>query len=207
MISSVFRLTLTCLPGRATAILFAIEGAEVAISYQPREQKDAEDTQMYIQQKTGKQIILLPADLKGEQANIDVIEKAQKAFGGKIDILVNNVAQQLENHKIEDLSSAQWEDTFQLNINSFFYATKAALKYMPRGSSIINMASVNAFIGRPDLLDYTSTKGAIISFNRGLSNQIAGDRQIRVNAIAPGPVWTPLVPSTFRYVFFYGHAH
>ncbi|GAW08493.1 short-chain dehydrogenase reductase family [Lentinula edodes] len=95
------------------------------------------------------------------------------------------------------LTASQWEDTFALNIHSYFHITKAALPYMPRGGSIINMASINAFVGRDDLLDYTSTKGAVVSFTRGLSNQVVGEKGIRVNAIYPGPIWTPLVPSTF----------
>ncbi|ESK95688.1 short-chain dehydrogenase reductase family [Moniliophthora roreri MCA 2997] len=184
--------------GRATAILFALEGADSTIVYVGKEQKDAEDTRDYIAKKTNGQrkIHLVQADLKSEAACKTAIDECLKAFG-RLDILVNNHAQQLENRDVTTLDSKQWEDTFKVNFHSFFYVVKAALPHMKKGSSIINMASINAFIGRPDLLDYTSTKGALVSFTRGLSNQILGERQIRVNAIAPGPVWTPLVPSTF----------
>ncbi|THV00942.1 oxidoreductase, partial [Dendrothele bispora CBS 962.96] len=139
---------------------------------------------------------LVSTDLKSESECQRAIDECIKTFS-RLDILVNNSAQQLENHDVTSLSSKQWEETFQLNVHSYYYTVKAALPHMKRGSSIINMASINAFVGRPDLLDYTSTKGALVSFTRGLSNQILGERMIRVNAIAPGPVWTPLVPSTF----------
>ncbi|KAF5362885.1 hypothetical protein D9758_007047 [Tetrapyrgos nigripes] len=184
--------------GRATAILFALEGADNMIVYVPKEQKDAEDVRDYISKKTNGQrkVHLFATDLKSEAECKRSIDECIKTFG-RLDILVNNSAQQLENHDILTHDSKQWEDTFQLNIHSFYYTVKAALPHMKKGSSIINMASINAFIGRPDLLDYTSTKGAIVSFTRGLSNQIVTEKQIRVNAIAPGPIWTPLVPSTF----------
>jgi len=182
--------------GRSTAILFAIEGADSTICYLPAEQKDAEDVRDYVAQKTGRKINLYPADLKSEAACIQAVEDHLKTFG-KLDVLVNNAAQQLENHDLTTLSSKQWEETFQINMHHMFYLCKAAVPHMPRGGSIINMCSINAFIGRPDLLDYTSTKGAIVSFTRGLSNQIISDKMIRVNSIAPGPVYTPLITSTF----------
>ncbi|KAH7873285.1 NAD-P-binding protein [Lentinula edodes] len=152
--------------GRATAILFALEGADMTIVFKDGEEKDAEDTRNYIRQKTNntRTIHLVSADLRNES---------------------------------NWLTASQWEDTFALNIHSYFHITKAALPYMPRGGSIMNMASINAFVGRDDLLDYTSTKGAVVSFTRGLSNQVVGEKGIRVNAICPGPIWTPLVPSTF----------
>ncbi|KAJ3974609.1 NAD(P)-binding protein, partial [Lentinula raphanica] len=187
--------------GRATAILFALEGADVTIVYKQGEEKDAEDTKNYIRQKTNntRTVHLVEADLRGEANCVQAIQSHLSHFSNKLDILVNNAAQQLENADPEmtGLTASQWEDTFALNIHSCFHVTKAALPHMPRGSSIINMASINAFVGRDDLLDYTTTKGAVVSFTRGLSNQIVGEKGIRVNAIAPGPIWTPLVPSTF----------
>jgi len=185
--------------GRAIAILFAIEGAKgVSLNYLPKEEKDAEDVKAYIEKKVeGKtKVHLFPTDLKEEKNCIAAVEAVVKEFGS-LDILVNNAAQQLENTDITTLPSDQWLDTFQINMHSYFYTSKAAIPHLKPGSSVINMCSINAFVGRPDLLDYTSTKGAIVSFTRGLSNQILADKQIRVNSIAPGPIWTPLVPSTF----------
>lgn len=184
--------------GRAIAILYALEGADSTIAYLPSEQQDAEDVKKYIEEKTGGQrtVHCVPGDLKSEANNITLIESHMARFGS-LDILVPNAAQQLENHDITSLDSKQWEETFQINIHHYFYMTKHAIKHMPRGSAIVMMASINAYIGRPDLLDYTSTKGAIISLMRGVSNQIVGDKQVRVNAIAPGPIYTPLVTSTF----------
>ncbi|KAJ3896975.1 glucose and ribitol dehydrogenase 1, partial [Lentinula edodes] len=130
---------------------------------------------------------------------INVIQSQLSHFSNQLDILVNNAAQQLENidTQMAGLTASPWEDTFVLNIHSYFHITKAALSHMPRGGSIINMASINTFVGHDDLLDYTSTKGAVAIFTRGLSNQVVGEKSIRVNAICPGPIWTPLVPSMF----------
>ncbi|KAJ3937542.1 MAG: oxidoreductase [Lentinula lateritia] len=187
--------------GRATAILFALEGADMTIVFKDGEEKDAEDTRNYIRQKTNntRTIHLVSADLRNESNCINAIQSHLSHFSNQLDILVNNAAQQLENAdtQMAGLTASQWEDTFALNIHSYFHITKAALPHMPRGGSIINMASINAFVGRDDLLDYTSTKGAVVSFTRGLSNQVVGEKGIRVNAICPGPIWTPLVPSTF----------
>ncbi|GAA5950447.1 hypothetical protein JCM10213_003581 [Rhodosporidiobolus nylandii] len=186
--------------GRATAILAALEGANVAIAYLPQEQKDAEDTKEYIEKKTGgaRVVLLLPGDLKSEANCIQAVERTVQEFG-RLDTLFNNSAQQLQNEDILTLDSKQWEDTFQINMHHIFYTSKAAIPHLRKnqGASIINNASVNAFIGRPDLLDYTSTKGSIVAFTRGLSNQIVGKTGIRVNAVAPGPIVTPLVSSTF----------
>lgn len=182
--------------GRATAILFAMEGATSTITFLPAEQKDAEDVRDYIKQKTGKETNLFPADLKAEAMCKAVVDNHIQKFKS-VDILFNNAAQQLENHDLTTLDSKQWEDCFQLNIHAYFYMVKAAVPHMPRGSAIINNASINAYVGRDDLLDYTSTKGAIVSFTRGVSNQLLGSKQIRSNAIAPGPIYTPLISSTF----------
>ncbi|POY72177.1 hypothetical protein BMF94_4814 [Rhodotorula taiwanensis] len=184
--------------GRSAAILAAYEGANVAIVYLPQEQKDAENVRDYITEKTNglRKTLLLPLDLKSEANCIKAIDETVANFG-RLDVLFNNAAQQLENHSILTLDSKQWEDTFQLNMHSFFYMTKAAVPHLEKvKGSIVNNASVNAFIGRPDLLDYTSTKGAIVSFTRGCANQLA-EKDIRVNAVAPGPIVTPLVHSTF----------
>ncbi|GAA5906249.1 hypothetical protein JCM6882_006086 [Rhodosporidiobolus microsporus] len=184
--------------GRATAILAALEGANVAIVYLPEEQKDADDVKVAIATKAPqREVLLLPLDLKSESNCIQAVEKTVAKFG-RMDVLFNNAAQQLENKDITTLDSKQWEDTFQVNIHSYYYMSKAAVPHLlkQKGSSIVNNASVNAFIGRPDLLDYTSTKGAIVAFTRALANQQA-EKGLRVNAIAPGPIVTPLVPSTF----------
>ncbi|KIK65667.1 hypothetical protein GYMLUDRAFT_258380 [Collybiopsis luxurians FD-317 M1] len=187
--------------GRATAILFALEGADVTLVYKEDEQKDAEETREYIMKKTNnaRTVHLFATDLRQEANCISAVKSHLSKFSNRLDILVNNAAQQLENTDTEmsGLTGEQWHDTFALNIHSYFHVTKAALPHMPRGGSIINMASINAFIGRDDLLDYTTTKGAIVSFTRALSNQVVGEKGIRVNAICPGPIWTPLVPSTF----------
>lgn len=183
--------------GRAFTILATLEGAEAAIVYLPQEEKDARDTQAYVKEKTGKEILLLAYDVKVEANCIKAVEETVSKFG-RLDVLFNNAAQQLQNEDILSLDSKQWEDTFQVNMHSYFYFSKAAIPHLlkNKGSSIINNASINAYIGRPDLLDYTSTKGAIVAFTRGLSNQKIGEG-LRVNAVAPGPILTPLVTSTF----------
>ncbi|KAK4128245.1 dehydrogenase-like protein [Parathielavia appendiculata] len=180
--------------GRATAILFAMEGADSLIAYLPEEEDDAQETKKRVEQY-GQQCYLVPTDLR-DQANCKkVVDEAVRVFSGKIDILFNNAAYQMVVEDIKDLSEDQWLNTFNTNIHPYFFMAKYSLPHMKRGSTIINNASINAYIGRPDLLDYTSTKGAIISFTRGLHNQQIG-KGIRVNSIAPGPVWTPLIPST-----------
>ncbi|KAK4143276.1 uncharacterized protein C8A04DRAFT_29094 [Dichotomopilus funicola] len=180
--------------GRATAILFAMEGADSLIAYLPEEEEDAQKTKKWVE-KYGQQCYLLATDLRDKANCRKVIDEAINVSGGKIDILFNNAAYQMMVEDINDLSEDQWVHTFNTNIHPYFFLAKYALPHMKRGSTIINNASINAYIGRPDLLDYTSTKGAIVSFTRGLSNQKIG-QGIRVNAIAPGPVWTPLIPST-----------
>lgn len=189
-----------------------MEGADSFIAYLPEEEKDAQDTKKMVEEK-GQKCYTLAVNLK-ERANCQkVIDEAVKQMGG-IDILVNNHAYQMMINDIHDLSEyvfrssfdprkilmtrrEQWLHTFDTNIHPFFYLSKYALPHMKRGATIINNASINAYVGRPDLLDYTSTKGAIVAFTRGLSNQYVG-RGIRVNAVAPGPVWTPLIPATMN---------
>lgn len=181
--------------GRAIAILFAMEGARSILAYLPQEEEDAQETKRIVEEH-GKQCDLYATDLKDKQNCKTLVEKALKAMGG-IDILVNNHGTQMMVPRIEDLSEEQWLNTFDTNIHPFFFLSKYALPHMAKGSTIINNASINAYTGRPDLLDYTSTKGAIVAFTRALSNQRIGDG-IRVNAVAPGPVWTPLVPATMN---------
>ena len=198
--------------GRATAILFAMEGADSFIAYLPHEEKDAQETKSYVE-KHRQKCHLYPTNLKEKENCKIVVEEAMSQMGA-INILFNNHAYQMMQQSILDISEEQWVHTFDTNIHrksipnvmqdstnkslqAFFYLSKYTLPHMQKGDTIINNASVNAYIGRPDLLDYTSTKGAIVSFTRGLSNQFVG-KGIRVNAVAPGPVWTPLVPSTMN---------
>ncbi|KAK4986639.1 hypothetical protein LTR50_005166 [Elasticomyces elasticus] len=182
--------------GRAVAVLFAMEGADSFIVYLPEEEKDAQETKRLVEEK-GQKCYTFAADLKDKKNCKKVIDLALEKMG-KINILVNNAAYQNMINDISELSEEQWELTFNTNIHPYFYLAKYALPHMKSGDSIINNASINAYIGRPDLLDYTSTKGAIVSFTRGLHNQMIS-RGIRVNAVAPGPVWTPLIPSTMNH--------
>ncbi|MDN4523705.1 SDR family oxidoreductase [Fictibacillus fluitans] len=179
--------------GKAAAIAFAKEGADVAIVYLD-EQQDAEKTKSLIEQE-GVRCILFSGDIGDENFCKDVIEKTVGEFG-KLDVLVNNAGEQHPQNSLEDISAEQLEKTFRTNIFSMFYLTKAALKHLKAGSSIINTTSITAYQGNPKLIDYSSTKGAILSFTRALSNSIV-EKGIRVNAVAPGPIWTPLIPATF----------
>lgn len=179
--------------GRSTAVLYAMEGADVFIAYLPQEEDDAQATKKLVEQK-GRKCYLHATDLTDRSNCQKLVDEAVKQLGG-LDILVNNAAYQMVVDDIQDLKEEQWIHTFNTNIHPYFYLAKYSLPHMKPGATIINNASINAYIGRPDLLDYTSTKGAIVSFTRGLSNQYVG-RGIRVNAVAPGPVWTPLIPAT-----------
>ncbi|CZR60392.1 probable 3-oxoacyl-[acyl-carrier-protein] reductase [Phialocephala subalpina] len=181
--------------GRAIAILYAMEGAESTIVYIPEEQKDAEETQQLVREKGGK-VTLISADLRSQQACKNIVEKAIEAMG-KINILCLNHGTQMMRETIAELPEEQWLDTFAVNIHPFFFISKYALPQMSRGDTIVTCASVNPYIGRPDLLDYTSTKGAIVAFTRGLANQLV-EKGIRVNCVCPGPVWTPLIPATMN---------
>lgn len=180
--------------GRAVAALFAKEGADIAIAYLT-EQADAEETKRLVEAE-GRQCLLLPGDLSKEANCRRAVAKAIKKFG-KIDILVNNAAVHYEQKNLEDISTEQLLQTFSTNIFSYFWVTQAALAHIPEGGSIINTASVTAYRGSPALIDYASTKGAIVSFTRSLASNLA-KRKIRVNGVAPGPVWTPLIASTFK---------
>jgi NAD(P)-dependent dehydrogenase (short-subunit alcohol dehydrogenase family) len=179
--------------GRAVAIAFAKEDADVAIVYL-EENKDATETRRRLE-KTGRKCIAIAGDVGQEEFCQKAVEQAITGLG-KIDILVNNAAEQHPQESIEKITQKQLERTFRTNIFSFFFMTKAAMKYLKKGAVIINTTSVTAYKGSPHLLDYSSTKGAITAFTRSLSQALA-DKGIRVNGVAPGPVWTPLIPSTF----------
>jgi NAD(P)-dependent dehydrogenase (short-subunit alcohol dehydrogenase family) len=179
--------------GRAVALAFAEQGADIVISYFD-EHDDAQETAASIQ-KMGRSSLLISGDISSESHCKSIIKKAINKFGS-LDILVNNAAEQFPQKSIENITAKQLERTFAVNIFSYFYLTKAALLHLKKGSCIINTTSVTAYRGSPHLLDYSSTKGAIVSFTRSLSHSLV-EREIRVNAVAPGPIWTPLIPATF----------
>ena len=179
--------------GRAVSVLFAKEGADIVISYL-NEHEDANYTKQIIE-GLGRKCLLIPGDLRNENLSSYIAQTTMDTFG-KIDILVNNCAVQYPQNSILDISSNQLRDTFETNIFTFFYLTKAVLPYLEANSSIINTASITAFGGKKNLIDYSATKGAIMTFTKSLSLSLA-DQKIRVNAVAPGPVWTPLIPSSF----------
>jgi NAD(P)-dependent dehydrogenase (short-subunit alcohol dehydrogenase family) len=179
--------------GKAAAVCYATEGADVVIVYY-NEHSDAEETMRLIEQK-GRKCLLVAGDIGDEAFCQDVVEQTIAQFG-KLDILVNNAAEQHPQNDIADITQEQLERTFRTNIFSFFYFTKAVLPHMKKGAAIINTSSITAYHGSPQLLDYSSTKGAIVAFTRSLSLNLA-DKGIRVNGVAPGPIWTPLIPSTF----------
>jgi NAD(P)-dependent dehydrogenase (short-subunit alcohol dehydrogenase family) len=178
--------------GRAVAIAYAREGADIVISYL-NEHDDARETERHVKD-AGRKAVLVPGDLKEPDHCRAVIAKAISELGG-IDILINNAAHQATFKSIEDISDEEWDLTFRVNIYSMFYLTKAAVPHMKSGSCIINTASINADMPNPSLLAYATTKGAIQNFTSGLAQMLA-DKGIRANAVAPGPIWTPLIPST-----------
>jgi NAD(P)-dependent dehydrogenase (short-subunit alcohol dehydrogenase family) len=178
--------------GRAVALLFAKEGAKVCIAYLSEDQ-DANETKRLVDQYT--ECLAIRGDLSRENHCKTVVSQAAKTFG-KIDILVNNAGVQFQQKRLEDISTDQLQKTFATNIFSFFWVTRYALRHMREGSSIINTASVTAYRGSGGLIDYSSTKGAIVSFTRSLAANLM-DRKIRVNGVAPGPIWTPLIVATF----------
>ncbi|HSI85564.1 MAG: SDR family oxidoreductase [Candidatus Methylacidiphilales bacterium] len=178
--------------GRAVAIAYAREGADVLISYL-NEHEDAQETASWVE-KAGRKAILFPGDIAEESHCKALVAKAVEEFG-KISILVNNAAYQMSYEEITEIPSEEWDRAFKVNIYAMFYLVKAALPYMPKGASIINTASINSDSPSPGLLPYATTKGAIGNFTAGLSQALA-KKGIRANSVAPGPIWTPLIPST-----------
>lgn len=179
--------------GRSVAILYAREGADIAIVYL-NEHTDAEETKKLVEQE-GRRCLLIAGDVGDEQFCKRAVEETVNTLG-HLDILVNNAAEQHPQESIENITAEQLERTFRTNIFSMFFLTKAAIPHLKENSVIINTTSVTAYKGSPQLLDYSSTKGAIVAFTRSLSQALV-EKRIRVNGVAPGPIWTPLIPSTF----------
>jgi NAD(P)-dependent dehydrogenase (short-subunit alcohol dehydrogenase family) len=179
--------------GRAVAIAFAREGADVLISYLPEEEDDAQGTRMWIEQAE-RRAVTIPGDIRDERHCTGLIDRAFDEFG-KLDLLVNNAAYQMTHERIEEFTTEEFDRTFRTNVYSMFWTCRAALPRMQAGSTIINTASIQAFDPSPNLLAYAPTKAAIVNFTKALS-KLAMERGVRVNAVAPGPVWTPLIPST-----------
>lgn len=189
--------------GRAVAVLFAREGADVAIGHLAEEDTDATETVKLVEAE-GRRCLTLPGDIGDEAFCQEAVARTVRELG-RLDVLVNNAAEQHTTQSISEISAEQLERTFRTNIFAMFYLTKAALPHLGEGSAIVNTTSVTAYQGNPTLLDYSSTKGAIVAFTRSLSQQLIGDG-IRVNAVAPGPIWTPLIPATMpeEKVAFFG---
>lgn len=180
--------------GKAVAILFAQEGADVAIAYLS-EHQDAEEVKRIVEGEHGRKCLLLPGNIRKEDFCQKIVEDTVKELG-KLDILVNNAATQTEQKSLVDITTEQLYETFETNILSMFWITKQALKHLKKGSSIINTTSVTAYRGSGGLIDYSSTKGAIVTFTRSLSANLV-EKGIRVNGVAPGPIWTPLIVGSF----------
>ena len=179
--------------GRAVAVLFAKEGAHVSIVYL-NEHSDAQETKRMVEQY-GRKCVLIPGDIGYESFCRQAVERTVSELG-RLDIVINNAAEQHPQESLEDIDREQLERTFRTNVFGMFFMTKVALKHLKKGASIINTTSVTAYEGNPQLIDYSSTKGAMVAFTRALSKNIA-KKGIRVNGVAPGPIWTPLIPSTF----------
>ena len=178
--------------GRAVAVLYAREGADVAIVYLPEEQSDAEETRRAVEAE-GKSALLIPGDVTESDFCRKAVARTVKEYG-KLDVLVNNAAFQQHQKSLEDVSEKQWDRTFRTNIYGYFYMVKAALAHLKKGSSIVNTGSITGLEGHKELLDYAATKGAIHAFTKSLAQNLV-EKGIRVNCVAPGPVWTPLNPS------------
>ena len=180
--------------GRAVAIAFAREGADVLISYLADEEEDARTTAQLIE-KAGRKAVTVPGDIRDEGHCTTLVETALSELGG-LDILVNNAAYQMsQDAGILDITTEQFDRVMKTNLYAMFWLSKAAIPHMPAGSTIINTASIQAYQPTPQLLDYATTKAGIVNFTRGLAENVA-DKGIRVNAVAPGPIWTPLIPAT-----------
>jgi NAD(P)-dependent dehydrogenase (short-subunit alcohol dehydrogenase family) len=179
--------------GRAVAVHFAREGADVAIVYLEEDQ-DAQETKSLVEAE-GKRCLLIAGDVREESFCKEAVTRTVSEFG-KLNILVNNAAEQHPKEDIREITAEQLQTTFSTNIFAFFYFTQAAMEHLQEGDAIVNTTSVTAYHGSPALLDYSSTKGAIVAFTRSLAGSLA-EKKIRVNAVAPGPIWTPLIPATF----------
>lgn len=180
--------------GRAVALAFAKEGADLVLCYYD-EHRDAEDTRRLVQAE-GRECVLISGDLGDESHCAEIVKRALGTFG-RIDILVNNAAEQHVSQRMEDIGTAQLERTFRTNFFGMFLLTREALPHLQAGAAIINTSSVTAYRGSPGLIDYSATKGAIVAFTRSLAKSLV-DRGIRVNGVAPGPIWTPLIPASFK---------
>jgi len=181
--------------GRAVAIGFAKEGADVVILYKD-EHQDAEETKRHVE-AAGRKCLAIAGDVGDSGFCAQAVEQAARFLGGQIDILVNNAAEQHICEDFTEIPEAQVERTFRTNIFGYFWMAKNAVKRMPEGGAIINTTSVTAYQGSPGLIDYASTKGAIVAFTRSLAKALYEQKKIRVNAVAPGPIWTPLIPASF----------
>lgn len=181
--------------GRAVAIGFARNGADVSICYLRSEEKDAQFTKELVN-SYGRKCLLIPGSVANEKHCRSAVEKTHKAYG-RLDILVNNAGTHTSVESLESITSSQLHQTFETNVYPMFYLAKEALKYLPSGGSIINTTSVTAYRGSAHLIDYSASKGAIVSFTRSLSSSLS-EKGIRVNAVAPGPIWTPLIVSGFK---------
>src|SRR5918993_1701153 len=180
--------------GRAVAVAFAKEGADVAICYlSDEEDDDARHTAALIE-KAGRRCLTIKGDLAEEANCVEAVERTARDLGG-LDVVVNNVAYQKPADDLTEISTEQWLRTFAVNIHSYYFVTKAALAHLGQGSAIVNTASINGLRGNASLIDYSTTKGAILAFTYSMAQSLT-ERQIRVNCVAPGPVWTPLIPAT-----------
>ncbi|KAA3440466.1 SDR family oxidoreductase [Rufibacter hautae] len=186
--------------GRAVAVHFAREGADVAIVYLDEEQ-DAQDTRKMVEAE-GQKCVLIPGDLRDEQFCKQCVEQAVQELGG-LNVLVNNAAEQHEREDLREITPDQLEKTFRTNIFAYFYVAQAALNHLQKDDAIINTTSITSYRGSDHLMDYSATKGAITSFTRSLASNLA-EKGIRVNAVAPGPIWTPLIPATLEKVGEFG---
>lgn len=180
--------------GRAIAIAYAREGADVAVSYW-QEHDDARETERWVKE-AGRRCLLLPGDISDENHCKRLVEQTVSEYG-RIDILVNNAAYQVTYDSIEEWPTEEWERTFRTNIYAMFWLCRSALPHMQPGSCVINTASIQGYNPNPQLLAYAPTKAAIINFTKALAQQVTKEKGIRVNAVAPGPVWTPLIPASF----------